>query len=64
VGDTEEESPEKLNCIIDTTPVWKPIVEALKNLEGGGRLVINAIRKEEVDKKYLYKVGLPYPSLA
>ncbi|MFP3974606.1 MAG: zinc-dependent alcohol dehydrogenase family protein [Dehalococcoidia bacterium] len=52
-GDTAEESPEKLDAIIDTTPVWKPIVEALKNLEGGGRLVINAIRKEDVDKEYL-----------
>ena len=28
-GDTTEESPEKLDCIIDTTPVWKPVVEAL-----------------------------------
>ena len=58
-GDTEEESPEKLNCIIDTTPVWKPIVEALKNLESGGRLVINAIRKEGVDKEYLLKLDYP-----
>ncbi len=56
-GSTEEESPEKLNCIIDTTPVWKPIVEALKNLDGGGRLVINAIRKEDVDKEYLVKLN-------
>lgn len=59
-GDTTEESPEKLDCIIDTTPVWKPVVEALKNLEPGGRLVINAIRKEEVDKEYLLR--LDYPS--
>ncbi|MBW2617189.1 MAG: zinc-dependent alcohol dehydrogenase family protein [Deltaproteobacteria bacterium] len=59
-GDTEEESPEKLHCVIDTTPAWKPIVEALKNLECGGRLVINAIRKESVDKEYLLK--LDYPS--
>ena len=58
-GNTEEESPEKLDCIIDTTPVWKPIVEALKNLEGGGRLVINAIRKEDVDKKYLVRLNYP-----
>ena len=36
--------------------VWKPIVEALKNLEKGGRLVINAIRKEDVDKEYLLKL--------
>ena len=52
-GDTEEESPEKLDCIIDTTPVWKPVVEALKNLTSNGRLVINAIRKEDFDKDYL-----------
>lgn len=58
-GDTEEESPEKLDCIIDTTPAWKPIVEALKNLERGGRLVINAIRKEEVDKGSLLKLKYP-----
>ena len=59
-GGTEEESPEKLDCMIDTTPAWKPIVEALKNLEGGGRLVINAIRKEDRDKEYL--VNLDYPT--
>ena len=58
-GDTAEESPEKLDCIIDTTPVWKPVVEALKNLEPGGRLVINAIRKEEVDKDYLLQLDYP-----
>lgn len=56
-GDTEEASPEKLNCIIDTTPAWKPIVTALKNLKPGGRLVINAIRKEDIDKDYLLKLN-------
>lgn len=58
-GDTDEASPEKLDCIIDTTPVWKPIVEALKNLRGGGRLVVNAIRKENVDKAYLLELDYP-----
>ena len=58
-GDTAEESPEKLDCIIDTTPAWKPIVEALKNLEPGGRLVINAIRKEDIDKNYLQRLDYP-----
>jgi propanol-preferring alcohol dehydrogenase len=56
-GNTEEESPEKLHSIIDTTPVWKPVVEALKNLERNGRLVINAIRKEDIDKNYLLKLN-------
>ncbi len=56
-GDTEDDSPVKLDCIIDTTPVWKPIVEALKNLQSGGRLVINAIRKEDLDREYLLKLS-------
>ncbi len=55
-GATEEDPPEKMDCIIDTTPVWKPIIDALKNLKPGGRLVINAIRKEEIDKEYLLKL--------
>ena len=58
-GDTADESPERLDSIIDTTPVWKPVVEALKNLAPGGRLVINAIRKEEVDKEYLLRCDYP-----
>jgi len=55
-GDTESAAPEKLDCIIDTTPAWKPVVEALDNLKSGGRLVINAIRKEETDKNSLLKI--------
>lgn len=52
-GDTVAAPPEKLDGIIDTTPAWKPIIEALACLKPGGRLVINAIRKEESDKKTL-----------
>jgi alcohol dehydrogenase, propanol-preferring len=55
-GDTLEEAPEKLSAIIDTTPAWSPVVEALKNLEPEGRLVINAIRKEERDKEALLRL--------
>ena len=55
-GATEDEAPQKLDAIIDTTPVWKPVVEALKNLQPGGRLVINAIRKEDVDKDELLRL--------
>lgn len=58
-GDTDDTAPEQMNAIIDTTPVWKPVVAALVNLKPGGRLVINAIRKEEIDKDYL--VNLDYP---
>lgn len=49
-GDHDETAPEKLDCIIDTTPVWRPVLGALRNLAPGGRLVINAIGKEEQDK--------------
>jgi propanol-preferring alcohol dehydrogenase len=58
-GDSEERSPEKLHSIIDTTPAWKPVVEALKNLDAGGRLVVNAIRKEDRDKEYLTRMDYP-----
>jgi alcohol dehydrogenase, propanol-preferring len=58
-GDTAEEPPCKLQAIIDTTPAWKPVVEALKNLAPAGRLVINAIRKEEADKAYLLRINYP-----
>lgn len=58
-GDTGDASPEKLHAIIDTTPVWKPVVEAMKNLRPGGRLVINAIRKEDFDKNYLLQLDYP-----
>lgn len=59
-GDTDSDSPEKLNAMIDTTPAWKPVLEALRNLESGGRLVINAIRKEDIDLDYLL-LNLDYP---
>lgn len=52
-GDSTEQPPEKLHCIIDTTPVWKTALAALDFLKPGGRLVINAIRKESVDDERL-----------
>ncbi|MCI4453753.1 MAG: alcohol dehydrogenase catalytic domain-containing protein [Thermodesulfobacterium sp.] len=51
--DFGEAPPEKFSAIIDTTPVWKPPFSLLQHLAPGGRLVINNIRKEEVDKDYL-----------
>ena len=58
-GDTDRACPERLACVIDTTPAWKPVVEGLKSLAPGGRLVINAIRKEERDKGYLTELDYP-----
>ena len=45
IGVTGDTPPERLNCAIDFTPVGEPVREALRNLEKGGRVVINAIRK-------------------
>jgi alcohol dehydrogenase, propanol-preferring len=59
-GAIDENPPQELDAVNDTTPVWGPISEALKRLKPGGRLVINAIRKEETDKDILLK--LDYPS--
>jgi len=57
-GDTNDKAPVLLDAAIDTTPVWNPVVQALAHLKPGGRLVINAIRKEDVDKQVL--LGLDY----
>ncbi len=59
-GHTDDPAPDKLDAIIDTTPAWLPVVQALANLKGGGRLVINAIRKEAADKNVLLKLDYPH----
>ena len=55
-GAIDEIPPEGLDAIIDTTPVWGPDMEALKRLKPGGRLVINAIRKEDADREVLLQL--------
>lgn len=52
-GDTGDTPPEPPAAIIDTTPAWKPIVAALRALRPGGRVVVNAIRKETRDQSEL-----------
>jgi propanol-preferring alcohol dehydrogenase len=52
-GGIEATPPEQLQAVIDATPAWRPVLEALKHLERGGRLVINAIRKEGADRQAL-----------
>jgi propanol-preferring alcohol dehydrogenase len=52
-GDTEESPPMLLDRVIDTTPAWRPVTAALRRLAPGGRLVINAIRKEDRDRACL-----------
>ncbi|MBP7687417.1 MAG: zinc-dependent alcohol dehydrogenase family protein [Thermoflexales bacterium] len=58
-GDTTDRAPQPCAAIIDTTPVWTPVLEALKNLDAGGRLVINAIRKESVDQHVWLNLNYP-----
>ncbi|GAB5046586.1 zinc-dependent alcohol dehydrogenase family protein [Thermodesulfovibrio sp. TK110] len=55
-GNFDENPPEGLNSAIDTTPVWKPPLSVLKYLKPGGRLVINAIRKEKTDMNEFLKI--------
>ena len=55
-GATGDDPPARLHAAIDFTPTWAPIVEALRVLERGGRLVINAIRKEDRDKDALLRL--------
>jgi len=55
-GNTKDKAPQLLDRIIDTTPAWTPVVEALKNLKPGGRLVVNAIRKEAADQDALLRL--------
>ncbi|MCJ7435848.1 MAG: zinc-dependent alcohol dehydrogenase family protein [Anaerolineales bacterium] len=59
-GTIDQNPLEALDAVIDTTPVWGPVSEALKRIKPGGRVIINAIRKEEADKEILMK--LDYPS--
>ncbi len=58
-GDIEEEPPEKIDCAIDTTPSWRAVMAGLKNLQKGGRLIINAIRKEDKDRETLAYIDYP-----
>jgi len=60
IGATGDNPPGSLNCAIDFTPAWKPIIEAMRVLEKGGRLVVNAIRKEKKDLDYV--LNLDYPT--
>jgi propanol-preferring alcohol dehydrogenase len=55
-GDTGDDPPQLLRAIIDTTPVWRPVIAALERLQPGGRLVINAIRKQGDDAELLSRI--------
>lgn len=57
-GDTHDAAPYRADAIIDTTPVWEPVLAALDQLAPGGQLVINAISKETSDRERL--AGLDY----
>jgi propanol-preferring alcohol dehydrogenase len=52
-GNTSDHPGVGLDAIIDTTPAWLPVLAAMAALAPGGRLVINAIRKESTDRKIL-----------
>jgi len=55
-GNTEDVPPQQPHAIIDTTPAWRPVLASLRCLRPGGRLVINAIRKENADKNLMAEI--------
>lgn len=55
-GKGSEHPPFLAHAIIDTTPVWEPVVQSMEHLLPAGRLVINAIRKEAGDQDSLLRV--------
>jgi len=55
-GNTEDVPPQSPHAIIDTTPAWRPVLASLSCLRPGGRLVINAIRKEDADKDLMAEI--------
>jgi propanol-preferring alcohol dehydrogenase len=55
-GASDERAPQPCAAIIDTTPAWTPVVGALGQLAPGGRLVINAIRKQRGDQEALLQL--------
>jgi propanol-preferring alcohol dehydrogenase len=57
-GAADARTPTPLHAIIDTTPAWAPLRAALRNLRPGGRLVVNAIRKESADAAIM--AGIDY----
>lgn len=57
-GDIADQPPRRPHAIIDTTPAWRPVLAALACLRPGGRLVINAIRKEASDIELM--AGISY----
>ncbi len=57
-GSFDDAPPFPLDAVIDTTPAWKPVLRSLESLRPGGRLVVNAIGKEEADRAAL--LGLDY----
>lgn len=57
-GDLTDDPGERMAAIIDTTPAWTPVVNALARLAPGARLVINAIRKSPKDQEAL--LGLDF----
>ncbi len=57
-GHTDDPPPQPPQAMIDTTPAWQPVIAALACLAPGGRLVINAIRKESKDREVM--AGIDY----
>lgn len=58
-GAIDQAPPQAMDAVIDTTPAWLPVLEALRHLKPGGRVVVNAIRKEPADQGTLLSLSYP-----
>jgi propanol-preferring alcohol dehydrogenase len=59
VGESYQQAPRLMQAIIDTTPAWTPVFDGLRQIEPGGKLIINAIRKENKDVSVLADINYP-----
>ncbi|MCR4422652.1 MAG: zinc-dependent alcohol dehydrogenase family protein [Exilispira sp.] len=53
VGSLDDKPRERQDIAICTIPIWSALVKALENLDKGGKLIINLIRMQNIDKDAL-----------
>ncbi len=56
VGTLDETPATLLDAVIDTTPAWGPVLRGLERIKPGGRMIVNAIRKESTDREQLLEL--------
>jgi len=57
VGSLDDKPKEKQDVAIYTIPIWSAFIKALENLDKGGKLVINLIRMQDLNKEVLLNLN-------